>query len=669
MKVLRKNLIFVTLILLTIALSPTPTRAEKSPGVLGAYVTGTNLKLNPVYDGLYQDHHSWNQPTVGVSGGCYFNSRIPLTGTWNNDINTIRHGASEYPSTGLRSHNGWTFVYNDEPYTMTYTRHGWLAGAPTDGGYTLIWKYQMTNDTAANPYGGTYIDVMTASVKLIGSGGSSSFAVSDLQWNPMVGWRGPAVEVTPYSPKVDGNVPTQVSITGGNSLARIPGTLSEKTYFLHEVIPNSPDVKVNGGYTNNLLSYQLGTTAPSLINSYAIQQRDVSGVVGLHTSNVWDRIGSGTIEWSVIDYQSDSTIFTEGVIIKTEGAPDINIFFAGGTTTYDYRWMSTDLGADTDRLGGLDVQASSTIDGNYDLSTFIGENKEQTDEVTRTSTDTNPVTNDVISGWSIPDSTTAGIPATSQAFLINDPTSLSEMSAAKRMYFDSTKPTITEVTTTDNWATIATDAEDEASGIGGVGTYDTGDVFFKFVAKGEEPTTPVGNDNGWTSIASYETTFASLDSGEYDLYVYAKDNATNRSNAIKANDDPIIVTKSATIIIKKTVVGTKGDADDVFLINLNDNTTNALITSVALKDGGTSSTLTIDMGSATSKAIRLSEIIPMDYKSGFTYGLTKKAGDGATMSGRTITIFPGDDITIEVRNTFAPTGYFKAKDFVKNLFK
>ena len=137
---------------------------------------------------------------------------------------------------------------------------------------------------------------------------------------------------------------------------------------------------------------------------------------------------------------------------------------------------------------------------------------------------------------------------------------------------------------------------------------------------------------------------------------------------VQATFAPIPANK-AVITIKKTVVGTKGNANDIFLINLNDNSTNALITSVALKDGNTSSALTFDMGSATSKAIKVSEIIPMDYDgTKVKVSVTNQAGT-ATLSGDTVTIHPGDDVTIVVENTFAPMGYFKAKDFVKNIFK
>ena len=123
----------------------------------------------------------------------------------------------------------------------------------------------------------------------------------------------------------------------------------------------------------------------------------------------------------------------------------------------------------------------------------------------------------------------------------------------------------------------------------------------------------------------------------------------------------------ASITIKKTVVGNRGNANDVFLISMKEGST--LVSSLALKRGETSGALTIGMEGVTSRVITISEIIPMDYATGFTISIANQSGSTATFSGRTVTIHPGDDVTITVENTFAPTEYFKGKDFVKNIFK
>ena len=576
--------------------------------------------------------------------------------------------------------DGYILSTSEGPFVPGVAFHGFIVDNDPDGipALYVVWGYSAFGVTPSR-------ETLKIMARAKVSGARSFNYTSVCPQEPDLFWeKAPLDKVTSWhSPLVNNRAPVPPSSLIGNNAETLSSPLmphSESPFQINTPFNPLDEIIVKGAVTGDEL-YLNGSTLTPAKPEYTFDLVDKVGNDGTEgikhllspDKTTFTGIGSGSFKAKVTDYAGDITYFERPVIVKTSGSPDINIYFPGGTIPYDYRWMSTDPSADANRLGGLDVQASSTINGNYDLSTFISGNKEQTDEVTRASIDTDPVTNAVIPGWSIADSTTAGIPATSQAFLLNDPTSISGVSGAKRMYFDSTKPTISIVTTTDNWATITTDAQDEAngSGIGGSGDYDTGDVFFKFVTKGATaPTTPVGNDIGWTALTDYATTFAALADGEYDLYVYAKDNATNRSGAIKANDEPIkIGPDAATITIKKTVVGPKGDDDDIFLINLNDNSTNALITSVALKDGETSSSLTLDIGSGPSKTIKLSEIIPMDYKSGFKYNVTKKAGDQTTISGNTITIFPGDTIRIEVENTFEPTGYFKAKDFVKNIFK
>ena len=547
----------------------------------------------------------------------------------------------------------------------TEVRHGWRVLSVNSDPFELkaqhYWAYNDQYDQ------GTFYDLITRTY-LITADLTQTWLEDNYprHWE----WYGNPEYITYayHSPLVDATIPQPAMDSSTNNTGFITN-LTDEPFNMGDNINTWFESKtITGAVSGETLERNESST----LSAYEYKATcDMSGASGL-VNDQGDIIGfgSGTLVWTITDWEGDITIFTQP--IKVAGVPDIHIYFPGTSFPYDNRWMSIDPSADINRQGGLDVQASSTIDGNYDLSTFINGSKLQTDEVTRANTDTDPVTNNAIPGWEIADSTITGIPATSQAFLLNDATSISGMSAEKRMYFDSTKPTITEVETTDNWATITTDATDEASGIGGSGDYDTGDVFFKFVAKGAPaPTTPVGNDTGWTSIDDYATTFATLTAGgEYDLYVYAKDNATNRSEAIKANKDgPIIIAGgAATITIEKTVVGTKGDANDIFLIRLSENSN--LLTSVALKEGDTSSELILDMGSATSKDIKVSEIIPMDYDDALvTVKVTNQSGSSATVSGDTVTIHPGDNVTIVVENTFAPTGYFKGKDFVKNLFK
>ena len=135
---------------------------------------------------------------------------------------------------------------------------------------------------------------------------------------------------------------------------------------------------------------------------------------------------------------------------------------------------------------------------------------------------------------------------------------------------------------------------------------------------------------------------------------------------VQATFAPIVT----SITIKKEVVGTKGDANDVFNISLSES--NTLLTSVVLKEGESSSALSLGMGGASSKTINVSELIPMDYDDDFTLSVIDNKDSSETetpITGKAVTVNLGDDITIVVKNTFTPTGFFKAKDFVKNIFK
>ena len=687
MNKLKRNFIMSTALLLI--LGPcTPVRAEDSSiqnsRTETAYVTPSSMDVvrRP---GNWQlargitDSYTYSAPT-GFSGNCEDAHNIIENNTVVQQAYTTHMGTSGTRHRGFYSADGWVFSVDDAPFTVTGSRHGWVVTSVSGSTAYLRLQFQITNGPDAN---GPWVSVMerTARVEDV-YGERYASTVGSIWVNQNVKWERTTLEniTIHYAPVVQGVRPSPWQKTNDNCVGEISGIFNTRSVVLGAALELSPPYTITGGLHGRSLGYVSSSTTTATDKYTAT--RNIAGVVGISDGSSYNRIGSGNIAWSVRDYQADITNFIEQIIVTTTGAPNTSIWLNYDNSVYTGQWMSNDDSADIARKSGLDIQANSNINGNYDLATLIdfdeSGNKiiEASTEVDREVTDTADVTNDMIVAWKNQDASSNnqntslnGAPVSSIANKKGDPdTPLSAESTPKYIYFDSTKPTLTTVTTTDDWATITTNAADGLSGL-----YDNKGVYFKFVPTGQttDITTPTDGSD-WIPIADYEATFAALAEGEYDLYVYAKDNATNRSNAILANTDtPIIVGEGpvATITIRKTVVGPKGNADDVFLINLNDNSTNALITSVALKDGETSSTLTLDIGSATSKTIKLSEIIPMDYKSGFNYNVTKKAGDQTTISGNNITIFPGDTIRIEVENTFEPTGYFKAKDFVKNIFK
>ena len=432
--------------------------------------------------------------------------------------------------------------------------------------------------------------------------------------------------------------------------------------------PND-DIHVVGAVTDKPLN--LAANPSSMVDlDYRLDLTDTTGIDHLLSPDkkTFTGIGTGNFNAKVTDYEGDITHFERPVLVGTDSNAGlgVKVWTTHDDKPYEGQWMSSDPSADTLRQGGLSMQGDSNITGNYDLVTQLNGGRISTTGETKTATAAVPFTNGKETGVQHANTGTSGIPVTSQALETGEhSTILSPKSDAVMVKYDNDQPSLNTVTTTDDWASITTDATDGLSGL-----YDNKGVYFKFVAKDSTIgiTTPT-DDSDWIPLENYGTTFAALAAGEYDLYVYAKDNATNRSSAIKGNDTPIIVAADvATITIKKEVADDRGATDDIFLITLSES--NAPLTMVALKKGDESSALKLGMDNVTSKTINISEVIPMDYDDTFVVTvINNQAESKAEVNGNIVTIHPGDDVTIVVKNTFAPTGFFKGKDFVKNLFQ
>ena len=608
----------------------------------------------------------WNRP-LSCANSWYIlhESATSLTDSgWTDGKSTVvwESLSTEHPASGdgyaVGDYQDYQLIINGVRQTPYLVKHGGRV-VFVDGEYRLqgTWSYN------TEP-GGVYYPVVIYELGTIDPvTGILDYAPGEYYNPEIVRWvRIDMLEGGYYSPLVDGKVPIPPSNAFVNNQGEIDDTFTYNIP-LGVVVDTIIDAHtITGAVTMGKLTRN--TSGGALTVGEYKATVDTSGASHLLTGNILTGIGTGTLVWTITDYEDDVTVYTQTIKTEVSGETSVKIYFPGTTIPYDNRWMSTYQYADADRRDGLDVQGSSTIDGNYDLATFINGTEKQKNEVNKTTS--TPVTNAREAQWSIADSGAAGIPATSQAFSKGTSTSISSMSAAERMYFDSTLPTVTTVTSTDNWATITTDATDDVSGIGGPGVHDVGDVYYKWVLSTDPiPTTPTDGSD-WTSTSSHTPPSTP---GEWDLYVYAKDNATNRSEAIKGHSLKIEEeVKEATIRLEKRVKDNKGNANDIFLITLKDGSTQ--LTTVALKKGDESGALKLDMGSATSKNIDVSEIIPMDYAKDFTV-LVRDNAKGTTLGGpsTTVKVLPGDDITIIVENTFAPTGYFKGKDFVKNLFK
>ena len=130
---------------------------------------------------------------------------------------------------------------------------------------------------------------------------------------------------------------------------------------------------------------------------------------------------------------------------------------------------------------------------------------------------------------------------------------------------------------------------------------------------------------------------------------------------VKGEDTP----EPARIRIKKVVEG-NANSGDIFLIHLREK--NQILGSVALQHDETSGWMMLDMGLLPYRTIDVSEIVPMEYEQHYKVEIQTADGDRATIQEGSITIYPGDSVTVIVTNTFAHTGFFKDKSWVRNVF-
>ena len=129
--------------------------------------------------------------------------------------------------------------------------------------------------------------------------------------------------------------------------------------------------------------------------------------------------------------------------------------------------------------------------------------------------------------------------------------------------------------------------------------------------------------------------------------------------------------KLAAVRVKKAIdnIGdfSAGDqaalADYLFFIQLKD----GVAADIALKHNETSKLLYVPI-TGSSLGIDVSEIVRMEFLPGYTVTVVNETGSVASVSARTVTVHPGDEVTIVVHNTFKREPYFKARDQIRNKF-
>ena len=355
----------------------------------------------------------------------------------------------------------------------------------------------------------------------------------------------------------------------------------------------APEFRV-ATYTNPLVTSSLDIT--HLIGDAADWNRDVTGTWGKSTNKKIP--GTGTVECLTLIDGTDPSISTAGtqydqvghrphsyrlkdndsigtqypkdntytdtnrwITVVTEDELDFEAYLQGTTTKYDGSYWLAASGATADlaRRTTVDLKASTDTPGEYDFTIkkgatqIVSEYKDNllanplrpgTTTASKLNYDTDSPTDD-------------GEKFTSVLLAHGYPTvELSpETKPAKVVKIDSkapNAPTVTTPTGVDKWSTIAPSATDV--GASGVPSVEEDGYYYKFFPAGTTGVSaPSGNDgvgvDSWTSVREYTKP---TESGKYDLYVYAKDRATNRSAATMVNPigEPIEITSE--VKMKKT---------------------------------------------------------------------------------------------------------------------
>ena len=145
----------------------------------------------------------------------------------------------------------------------------------------------------------------------------------------------------------------------------------------------------------------------------------------------------------------------------------------------------------------------------------------------------------------------------------------------------------------------------------------------------------------------------------------------DKSSAVIENENVLFTgiwkIKGALVRVKKMVEG-GGDSGDIFLIHLK-RMTGTILGSVALQAGQTGGWMNIDMEGQPVQRIEISEVIPMEYSKYYDVTLENGSKSKAELDNEGfLLIHPGDEVTVIVTNTFKHSGFFKAKDWVRNIF-
>ena len=123
---------------------------------------------------------------------------------------------------------------------------------------------------------------------------------------------------------------------------------------------------------------------------------------------------------------------------------------------------------------------------------------------------------------------------------------------------------------------------------------------------------------------------------------------------------PVLQVTQGKMKIRKVVIdGTPEDDGKEFIIHVNGED----YSSVALEDGETSPYIYVD----SETTFEITESVPMEYTQAAKLRITDaKTGDPIEDSEGTVTVKPGDDLLVEVYNTYGHKPYFHSWNTVTN---
>ena len=139
---------------------------------------------------------------------------------------------------------------------------------------------------------------------------------------------------------------------------------------------------------------------------------------------------------------------------------------------------------------------------------------------------------------------------------------------------------------------------------------------------------------------------------------------------------PVVAANEGKFRVQKYIDNYREDLEnDEFMIQILGPSDNPVKMGAVLKAvNGTGTASPVIKVSKTTK-FQITETVPQEYEKSDTYLVVKDAGTNKEVTGRIsgdgsyVTVQPGDDLIVEVHNSFEHTGYFHNTDSVFNIFK